>query len=177
MRKFTSLILINIILLISCSSIKNTASQEKIIYVVPDSVQNWFSNVIKSPNLLNKDDVYFIISSMEIENSKAYKLVLCDLDNYIFKDSYFVKNTNRYLYIDKKLYPLLSDLDQIFSVRECCNEDLLETLNSKKIVTLSNTVFYEKAYWVIFDNKWSDIIRTSDESKGGYRTNSPNITK
>lgn len=176
MKNIVYLIFIAIIVN-GCVSLKKEINEEKIIYVVPDTVQLWFRNVIKSPNLLNKDDVYFIISSMEIDNSKAYKLMLCDLDNYIFNDNYFVKNTNRYLYIDKKLYPLLSDLDQIFSVRECCNEDLLETLNSKKIVTLSNTVFYEKAYWVIFDNKWGDIIRTSDESKGGYRTNSPNITK
>lgn len=176
MKNIVYLIFIAIIVN-GCVSLKKEINEEKIIYVVPDTVQLWFRNVIKSPNLLNKDDVYFIISSLEIDNSKAYKLMLCDLDNYIFNDNYFVKNTNRYLYIDEKLYPLLSDLDQVFSVRECCNEDLLETLNSKKIVTLSNTVFYEKAYWVIFDNKWGDIIRTSDESKGGYRTNSPNITK
>ncbi|UUV22661.1 hypothetical protein [Paenimyroides aestuarii] len=176
MKNIVYLIFIAIIVN-GCVSLKKEINEEKIIYVVPDTVQLWFRNVIKSPNLLNKDDVYFIISSMETDNSKAYKLMLCDLDNYIFNDNYFVKNTNRYLYIDEKLYPLLSDLDQVFSVRECCNEDLLEKLNSKRKVTLSNTVFYEKAYWVIFDNKWGDIIRTSDESKGGYRTNSPNILK
>lgn len=156
----------------SCASLKKESktNKEKIIYVVPDTVQFWFDNVIKSPNLLNKDDVYFIIRSIEEDNKNLYQLTLCDLDSYISKDKHLINATNRYLYIDKKLYPLISNLDHNFSVRECCNEDLLETLNSKKKVTLSHTIIYEKAYWVIFDNKWGDIIRTSHESKSGYKT-------
>lgn len=176
MKNILYITLITTLFLYSCTSLKKEAKNEKIIYVVPNSVQNWFSDVIRTPNLINKDNVYFIISSMERNNKKVYKLRLCDLESHVSKDKYLIENTNRYLYINEKLYPLLNDLDEIFSVRECCNENLLTGLKNKKY-PLSYTVNYEKTYWVIFNNKWGDIIETSDEAKGGYRTDSPNNLK
>ena len=160
----------------NCSSLNHKSEKEKIIYVVPDTVQNWFSNVIKSPSLANKDKIYFIISRKEMDNRIVYNLALCNLDSYILSDKYFIENTNRYLYVNKELYPLLVDMDQIFSVRDYRNEDLLEKLNNKRNVALPSTIIYEKTYWVIFENKWGDIIQTSDEATRGYGTNSPNKT-
>ena len=173
------LYLISILFLSSCgtSKKKTELNQEKIIYIVPDTVQLWFNNVIKEPKLISKkENVYFIIGQSKRNNKSLFNLNLCDALDYDYNDCFFYKNTNRYVYIKGDLYPLLSDLDQIFSTRDYSNKELLDLLEKQEKIKQYYRI-YERTYWVIFDNKWGDIIETSDESKGGYRTNSPNIKK
>jgi len=162
------------LLLFNCSSFKRNNDKEKIIYIVPDTVQLWFNNVIKEPNIIQKEEnIYFIIGQIERNNKILYSLALCEEKIYGNHDSLFYKNTNRYIYIKGSLYPLLSDLDQIFSTREYNNKELIDLLDQKAKIKQYYTI-YEKTYWVYFDNNWGDITETSDDSKGGYRTNSPN---
>ena len=177
MRKYIYIIiLINIILLISCSSVKNNTNQEKIIYVIPDTVQIWFNNVIeKSNSLSQKENIYFIIGQTERNNKRLYNIKLCDANKLDFKDDFFVKNTNRYVYIKGDLFPLLNDVDQIFSTRDYNNKELLDLLKNNHKIKQLYKIYESGVFWVIFDNKWGDIIETSDDSKGGYKTNSPNI--
>ena len=166
-------------LLSSCISLKQKeeTNKEKIIYIVPDTVQLWFDNVIKEPKLISeKDNIYFILGRIERNNKILYDLALCEGLDYDYNDRFFYKNTNRYVYIKGNLYPLLSDLDQIFSTRDYNNKELMNLLEKQEKVKKYYRI-YERTYWVIFNNKWGDIIETSDESKGGYRTNSPNTIK
>ncbi len=164
--------------IIGCSSVKqNKASQkERIIYVVPDTVQNWFKNVINDKNIrLEKNNLYFILHPSREYNKIYYDLFLCNSEDYNSLDNFLVKNSNHAVYIDGELYPLLNSLDQIFSTRDYSNKELLELLKEKKKIKQYYKI-YEKTYWVTFDNKWKEIITTSDESEGGYQTNSPNKT-
>lgn len=165
-----------ILLLANCSTIKKNEipNKEKIIYIVPDTVQVWFNNVLSEKTHTSKEEnVYFILDEI-IENNKIlYNLILCETKNINNRDNFFINNTNRYIYIKNNLYPLLLNLDQIFSTRDYNNKELLNLLNNGEKVKKFYTI-YEKNYWVIFDNNLSIIIKTSDESKGGYRTNSPN---
>ena len=170
------LILFTCFLLFNCSSFKSN-NKEKIIYIVPDTVQLWFDNIIKEPNVIQKEEsIYFIIGKIERNSKILYSLSLCEEKIYGKADSLFYKNTNRYVYIKGNLYPLLNDLDQEFSTRDYSNKELLDLLEEQKKIKKQN-IIYEKAYWVYFDNNWGNIIETSDESKGGYRTNSPNKVK
>lgn len=167
-------------LLSSCTSLKQNAetNKEKIIYIVPDTVQLWFDNVIKEPRLISKkENIYFIIGQIERNNKLLYDITLCDGDKFDFRDDFFVKNTNRYVYIKGNLYPLLSDLDQIFSTRDYTNEELLNLLDTPEDIEQFYKIYEKAVFWVVFNKKWGDIIETSDESKGGYRTNSPNKVK
>jgi len=168
---------LNLFLFFSCSTFKENSKidKEKIIYNVPDTVQIWFNNIIEDPDYKSKkDNFYFIISpSFENNNRLFYDLILCDSQELENIDGFFVKNTNHYIYIKGYLYPLLNDLDQIFSTRDYSNKQLLSLLENREKIEYYY-VIYEKTFWVKFDNKWGDIITTSDESTGGYKTNSPN---
>lgn len=178
MKKDLFLILLVTLSIIGCSSVKhNKASQkERIIYVVPDTVQNWFKNVINDKNIrLEKNNLYFILDNYYEQPKILYTLILCDGEKFNFRDNFLVKNSNHAVYIDGELYPLLNSLDQIFSTRDYSNKELLELLKEKKKIKQYYKI-YEKTYWVTFDNKWKEIITTSDESEGGYQTNSPNKT-
>lgn len=142
--------------------------------MVPDTVQNWFKNVINDKNIrLEKNNLYFILHPSREYNKIYYDLFLCNSEDYSSLDNFLVKNSNHAVYIDGELYPLLNSLDQIFSTRDYSNKELLELLKEKKKIKQYYKI-YEKTYWVTFDNKWQEIITTSDESEGGYQTNSPN---
>lgn len=175
--KHSIYVFLSLFLIFSCSPLKENSKigKEKIIYSVPDTVQIWFNNIIEEPDYISKkDNLYFIISpSFEDNNKLNYFLKLCDSQELEGIDDFFVKNTNHYIYIKGYLYPLLNNLDQTFSTRDYNNGELLHLL--KKGEKIEQYYFiYEKTFWVKFDNKWGDIITTSDESTGGYKTNSPN---
>lgn len=145
---------------------------------MPDTIQLWFDNVIKEPKLISKkENVYFIIGKFERDNKLFYNITLCDGDKFDFRDDFFVKNTNRFVYIKDDLYPLLSDLDQVFSTRDYSNKELLDLLKKNQNTKQLYKIYEKAVFWVIFNKNWGEIIETSDESKGEYRTNSPNTIK
>lgn len=176
--KYIVYVIFTAVLLSSCASFKKKEEQDKIVYIVPDTVQLWFNNVIQeSTSISKKENVYFIIGQTERNNKLLFNLILCDGDKFDFRDDFFVKNTNRYVYIKGYLYPLLSNLDQVFSTRDHNNKELLDLLEKKGNIKQFYKIYEKTVFWVVFDKKWGDIIETSDESKGGYKTNSPNIRK
>jgi len=90
----------------------NIYSQEEdsIIYIFPDKVEQRLFEQIKKVDSIN--NIYFEFYLQTIDENR-FRLTY----SYSKKKSnnYWVKNTNRFILINKKKYPLILDYDTIFS--------------------------------------------------------------
>lgn len=153
MKKTITLVLTTIIIL-SCSNQNKINCINNydlgIPYILHGNVQKLLIDNIKSV----KEPVYFLLKK---DNASNYEISLREYKEP-FEGIKWIKNTNRFIYLNGNYYPLMFEFDQLFSVqmttKEFKNSILLD--GSYKL----NKVFIidEHPYRVIFNIK-GDILR------------------
>lgn len=133
----------NIIFLILAISLISCGSQQKkseIIYFLPFNVKEKISEKLKTIN--NLDEVSFTLGN---DNAGNYIIYL----NQPKEDEYkfWINNTNRTVFIDGKLYPIVFETDEYFSYPEN-KEIVLDKMNKeetlRKIIVIRDNVFNVK---------------------------------
>jgi len=104
----------NIILLVLLYSI-SIYSQEKdsIIYIFPDKVEQKLYEQIEK---INPTETYNFEFYLQLMDKDTFRLA------YTYSEytpgNYWVKNTNRFILINKRKYPLVFDIDTLFSTSD-----------------------------------------------------------
>lgn len=88
----------------------NAQNKDSIIYIFPDKVEVKFYEYIKKEKI---DNYGFYMTNDSDQKFRVY-IYKCDGIN----NNYWQINTNRYLIIKDKKYPLFFDYDTFFSTRE-----------------------------------------------------------
>jgi len=130
-------------LLISCSS-QNVPQQIKnyekgMVYVLPSNIVELLSERIE-----DSKSIYFVLDS----NQDEYTIYLL---NYT-KSNNWVENTNRYVDIKGKLYPLIFGSDYTFANKENANEYLIN-YKSGVFIRSERIPLFDNVYYIIFKSK------------------------
>lgn len=133
MKKNILILLLNFCLF-SCYSQKKTSD---IIYFLPTSVTEILNKEVQKKGFDNK--VYVVLDK---ENADTYILYLNNLSNS--PENFWVENSNRSVFVEKKLIPLYFYADEYFSFAEK-GESVLKKLGTedgiKKVINIRDNVF------------------------------------
>lgn len=104
------------VLLLGMTSNARSQNSEKILYMLPDDVEIQVNDYVTRMNNQKKYLFYFVLNK---KPDATYRLNSVHYVNKRKKDIiYWVKSTNRYLVVNKKIFPLLLDYDYVFSTRK-----------------------------------------------------------
>jgi len=120
--------------ILSCSAQK---IDSEIVYFLPSTVRVQLLEKLKT--IKEPEKVSFILGNDEAGNYVLY------LNNYILKESEFwIKNTNRVVFLEDKYYPLVFESDEFFSYPES-KKSIIEKMNKeegiKKMTTIRENTF------------------------------------
>lgn len=146
MNKLLSLLIAGFLIL-SCASQRelNTESDYSLglPYIFPGEVQKLLYEKIKDI----EEPVYLLLDKTD---SKKYVVSLNKYNPKTFKGINWIKNTNRYAYLQGKYYPLIFEFDQLFSTTKTAKE-FLDSVDTDGSYTHSTIyVMNEYAYSIEF---------------------------
>lgn len=132
-----------IIMLLTVYSINAfSQKQDSIIYIFPDKVEQMlFAKMSDIPNFENLNFEFYLES---IDKDK-FRTVFAYSQNKL--DSYWGNNTNRFILIKDKKYPLLLDYDSTFSTKK--PGDIGNY--GQREGTILKTIFIYEGYSITFD--------------------------
>lgn len=132
------------LLLVGCSSqkiiVKNDDLSKGIVYVLPGKVQK-----LLSERQNNDKKVYYVLLKITDMQFRVYQ------DDYELADKW-IENTNRYISISGKLYPLLFDFDEYFANTETASE-FLSDYKAGIYKRTQKSIVRDYVYHVDFDLK------------------------
>lgn len=109
------------LLVISCGTqkLQNTSVDysKGIPYILPGKVQNLLDEKVKNM----EEPLYFLFDKKDIN---TFFISINKYDLKTFKGANWIKNTNRYVYLKGKYYPLIFEYDQLFSTPKTAEEFL-----------------------------------------------------
>lgn len=132
-------------LIIGCTSqhISEDARDFKkgMVYILPSNIVELLSEKIE----LEKK-IYFVLDANPVEDEYTIYLI-----NYTTSNNW-IKNTNRYIDINGKLYPLIFGSDYTFTNNENA-EEYLKNYNAGVFVRSKITPIFDNVYYVKFKSK------------------------
>lgn len=135
-----------ILLILGCSTKKNIIKDKEhtrgIVYVLPDEVK------ARLALLHLEDDTAHIYFSLETISYLSFRIYL---DKFDTKDNW-VENTNRFISISDKLYPLTFDLDMYFANKET-SEEFLKNQKEGIYLRSQRTIIRDHVYHIDFTFK------------------------
>jgi len=129
-------------LILGCSTKKKLPERDyskAIIYVLPASVQNIFVEGEKNEN------TYFVLEKINDLKFRIYR------EKFEVKNNW-IKSTNRYIFLEGKLYPLLFEYDNYFAITQNAQKYLEDYKNGIFEYTKKTTV-RDHVYHVDFNIK------------------------
>ncbi len=128
----------------------------EITYILPDSVEvRIYNHMLKRQNA-NKDSKHYFFLKRDTE--EAYSLTIIPFKKSDqTKDINWVNSSNRYILIEKQLYPLLLDYDFIFSTPDLNVGDFRSRDgNIRKLHLLAHgyTIFFKTNGTVLKEEHW-----------------------
>lgn len=106
-------IVVILLFIFCCYTNVNSQTRDSIIYIFPDKVEHKLFQYIQNDNK-HRDCPYSFF--LETEGVDAYRVfVSCNAKE---SENFWVKNTNRFVIIKDKFYPLVVDYDSLFSTNK-----------------------------------------------------------
>lgn len=125
---------------------KNLDYSEAIPYILPGEVQKLLYEKVKEI----KYPIYFLFDKID---SYKYKISINQYDQ-TFKGIKWIENSNRYVYLKGKFYPLIFEYDQLFSTPKTAKEFLDSVDPDDGSYTYSSIYsINEYNYYVEFNSK------------------------
>jgi hypothetical protein len=127
-------ILIIFLFIVSCcpAQNKNKAQRDSgnlITYILPSSVEQLLQREINKKG----NNIYFHLQS----DSDAYIIYISEIDDKS-STSYWIRTTNRKLFLNGAFFPLIFDLDEVFATTEN-NKQVLKKYFTEKYLTINKT--------------------------------------
>jgi hypothetical protein len=157
---------ITLLLLVSCKTLnkatKNSEESSTIVYILPTSVEQLLENEISK----DSNNVY-----MELwTNNDTCRIFLNHFDEKI--GLLWVKKSNRKLFLNGSLYPLIFDHDRSFAITDNV-EELRKKIKIEKYPLLTRKLpIQHAAYYIIFtkngkiiENGYDGVMLKSQPSK------------